>query len=181
MNLKDRVRTPPRRSPKASNSSRPRLPLRPILLLLILAVLAWVSYRVGFAAGQAAAEEGLISLGEEELVELSTEGSEESLEVLAKVDTGAGYSSIDEDLARELKIDLKNPEDRVEIESANGEKVRPLVRVRIRLAGETLDTRVTVTDRSELSKDVLLGSRDLEGFLVKPNRERLTIPDGPGR
>jgi hypothetical protein len=41
-----------------------------------------------------------------------------------------------------------------------------------------LDTRATVTDRSELSKDVLLGSRDLDGFLIKPNAERLTSPDG---
>jgi hypothetical protein len=44
-----------------------------------------------------------------------------------------------------------------------------------------LDTRATVTDRSELSKDVLLGRRDLDGFLIKPNAERLTSPDAPGR
>lgn len=39
--------------------------------------------------------------------------------------------------------------------------------------------RVTVADRSELSKDMLLGSRNLDGFLVKPNEERLTSPDSP--
>jgi hypothetical protein len=44
-----------------------------------------------------------------------------------------------------------------------------------------LDTRATVTARSELSKDVLLSSRDLDGFLIKPNAERLTSPDGPRR
>ncbi len=148
-------------------------------MLLLSVALAWTSYRAGFAAGREVPVESPVVLGEEEQVEISSD--EESLEVLAKVDTGAGYSSIDEDLARKLGIDLKNPEDRVEIESANGEKVRPLVRVRLRVAGETLDTRVTVTDRSELSKDALLGSRDLEGFVVKPNEERLTAPDGPGR
>ncbi|MCA1716032.1 MAG: retropepsin-like domain-containing protein, partial [Actinobacteria bacterium] len=99
--------------------------------------------------------------------------------LLAKIDTGAGYSSIDEDLAEDLGIDLDDPEDEVEIESANGEEKRPLVRLRIRIAGRTLDTRVTVTDRSELSKDVLVGSRDLDGFLIKPNEEWLTSPDGP--
>jgi hypothetical protein len=36
-----------------------------------------------------------------------------------------------------------------------------------------------VADRSELSKDMLLGSRNLDGFLVKPNEERLTSPDSP--
>jgi hypothetical protein len=35
-----------------------------------------------------------------------------------------------------------------------------------------------VTDRSELSKDALIGSRDLDGFLIKPNEERLNSPDG---
>ncbi len=124
------------------------------------------------------AEDSVI-LGEEELVELSTREGGETREVLAKIDTGAGYSSIDEDLAEDLGIDLKDPEDEVEIESANGEEERPLVRVRIRIAGRTLDTRVTVADRSKLSKDVLIGSRDLDGFLIKPNEERLTSPDGP--
>jgi hypothetical protein len=36
-----------------------------------------------------------------------------------------------------------------------------------------------VTDHSELSKDVPIGSRDLDGFLIKPNEEQLTSPDGP--
>ena len=108
-------------------------------------------------------------------------GGRETREVLAKIDTGAGYSSIDRDLAEDLGADLEDPEDEVEIESANGEEERPLVRVRIRMAGKTLDTRVTVTDRSELSKDVLIGSRDLDGFLIEPNAERLTSPSGSRR
>ncbi len=58
-------------------------------------------------------------------------------------------------------------------------KRRPLVPVRIKVAGKTLDTRVTVADRSELSKVALLGSRDLDGFLIKPNAEQLTSPNNP--
>ena len=115
-------------------------------------------------------------LGEEELIELSAREGGETREV--KIDTGAGYSSIDRDLAENLGVDLEDPEDEVEIESANGEEERPLVWVRIRMAGKTLETRVTVTDRSELSKDVLIGSRDLDGFLIEPNAERLTSPSG---
>lgn len=162
-----------------SNVLRSRLPLWVVLLLLFLsAVLAVILTRSGLARSWPA--EGLTVLGEEEPVELSTIGGGESIEVLAKVDTGAGYSSIDEDLAKDLGIDVKDPEDTVKIESANGQKRRPLVRVRLRVAGEILDTRVTVADRSELSKDMLLGSRDLEGFLVRSNKERLTSPDGSG-
>lgn len=147
-----------------------------ILLLFLSLALAWILYRERTTEVQA--NDSLI-LGKEELVELSARESGETREVLAKIDTGAGYSSIDEDLAEDLGIDLDDPEDEVEIESANGEEERPLVRVRIRLAGRTLDTRVTVADRSKLSKDVLIGSRDLDGFLIKPNEERLTSPDGP--
>ena len=147
-----------------------------VLLLFLSLALAWVLYRERTIEVQA--DDSLI-LGKEELVELSARESGETREVLAKIDTGAGYSSIDEDLAEDLGIDLDDPEDEVEIESANGEEKRPLVGVRIRIAGRTLDTRVTVTDRSELSKDVLIGSRDLDGFLIKPNEERLTSPDGP--
>ncbi len=147
-----------------------------VFLLFLSLALAWVLYRERTTEVQA---DDLLILGKEELVELSARESGETREVLAKIDTGAGYSSIDEDLAEDLGIDLDDPEDEVEIESANGEEERPLVRVRIRMAGRTLDTRVTVTDRSELSKDVLIGSRDLDGFLIKPNEERLTSPDGP--
>ena len=167
-----------KRSRKALGASSTRLSLFIFLLLFLSLALAWTLYRDRPTAGQA---EDFVILGEEEMVELSARESGETVEVLAKIDTGAGYSSIDRDLARDLDIDLEDPEDEVEIQSANGEEERPLVRVRIRVAGETLDTRVTVTDRSELSKDMLLGSRDLDGFLVKPNDERLTSPDGPKR
>lgn len=151
-------------------------------MLLVSAALGALVYRGGYAAGQAAPGSGdSMVLGREELVELSAGGgadSGESRQVVAKVDTGAGYSSIDEDLAEELGIDVEGAEDEVEINSANGERDRPLVRVRIKVAGRTLDTRATVTDRDELSTEMLLGHRDLEGFLVKPDEERLTSPEG---
>ena len=161
---------------KTSDAPVSRLTSYAVLLLLLSLALAWVLYRERPTEVQA---EDSVILGEEELIELSARDGGEMREVLAKIDTGAGYSSIDRDLAEDLGIDLADPEDEVEIESANGEEKRPLVRARIRMAGRTLDTRVTVTDRSELSKDVLIGSRDLDGFLIKPNEERLTSPDSP--
>lgn len=153
-----------------------RLPLYVFLLLILLVGSAWDLFKERPVAVQA---EDAVILGEEEMIELSTREGGETIEVLAKVDTGAGYSSIDEDLAKDLGIDLDDPEDTVKIDSANGVKRRPLVPVRIKVAGKTLDTRVTVADRSELSKVALLGSRDLDGFLIKPNAEQLTSPDNP--
>lgn len=169
---------PTRVGKKTSSARGSRLPVYVFLLLFLSGALAWVVYRERPAETRA---EDQVILGEEELIELSPQESGETIEALAKIDTGAGYSSIDEDLAEDLGIDLDDPEDEVEIQSANGEEERPLVRVRIRIAGKVLNTRATVADRSELSKDVLLGSRDLDGFLIKPNVERLTSPDGPRR
>ena len=161
---------------KTSDAPASRLTSYAVLLLFLTLALAWVLYRERTTEVRAA---DLMILGEEELIELSARESGETREVLAKIDTGAGYSSIDRGLAKDLGIDLDDPEDEVEIESTNGEEKRPLVRVRMRMAGRNLDTRVTVTDRSELSKDVLIGTRYLDGFLIKPNEERLTSPDGP--
>ena len=42
------------------------------------------------------------------MVELSAWEGGETKEVLAKIDTGAGYSPIDRDLAEDLGIDLDN-------------------------------------------------------------------------
>ena len=120
-----------------------------------------------------------VILGEEERVGLSTGKYEESTEVLAKIDTGARYSSIDRAPVKKRGADLKNPEDRVEIEFSFGDKVRSLVRVRIKVAEKTLNTLVTVADRDELSKNMLLGSRNLEGFMVKLGQEQLTSPYDP--
>ncbi len=159
--------------------SWPGLPLYVVLLLSLLVALVGASGWTQPVAAQVAPAEDSVILGKEEPVELSTGASEESIEVLAKVDTGASYSSIDRGLAKRLGIDLKNPEDKVEIESSFGDKVRPLVRVQIKVAGKSLDTLVTVADRDELSKDMLLGIRDLEGFTVKPGEEQLTSPYDP--
>jgi hypothetical protein len=132
-----------------------------VLLLILSLALAWVLYRERTPEVQA---EDSVILGKVELIELSAREGGETKEVQAKIDTGAGYSSIDRDLAEDLGLDLDDPEAEVEIESANGGEKRPLVRACIRMAGRTLDTRVTVTDRSEPSKDVLIGTRDLDGF-----------------
>ncbi|MDQ4063726.1 MAG: retropepsin-like domain-containing protein [Actinomycetota bacterium] len=113
------------------------MPLYVFLLLILSMGFAWALFRAKPAAVQA---ENAVILGEEEMIELSAREGGETIEVLAKVDMGAGYSSIDEDLTEDLGMDLDDPEDTVKIDSANGVKRRPLVRVRIKVAGKTLDT-----------------------------------------
>jgi len=79
-----------------------------ILLLFLTLALAWLLYRERTTEVQA---DNSLILGEEDLVELSAQEGGETREVLAKNDTGAGYSSIDRDLAEDLGIDLEDPED----------------------------------------------------------------------
>ena len=79
-----------------------------ILLLFLTLALAWILYRERTTEVQA---DNSLILGEEDLVELSAQEGGETREVLAKNDTGAGYSSIDRDLAEDLGIDLEDPED----------------------------------------------------------------------
>ncbi len=117
-------------------------------------------------------------IGRREPVKLSVTANGRAIEQVARVDTGASYSSIDADLARELGIDLEDAET-VTITSSLGEERRPLVKVRLRVAGKVTQARVTVTDRSTLSTQVLLGRRDLDGFLIDVTESQLTSPDDP--
>jgi hypothetical protein len=117
-------------------------------------------------------------LNGEETVELFTEEREEGIEASAVVDTGAHFSSIDTGLARDLGIDLENA-NRVIIESALGSQLRPIVDVRMRIAGRTLDARVTVADRSGLSTPVLVGRSDLDGFVVRVESDQETSQRAP--
>ncbi len=148
-------------------------PTRAALVLIVLAAVLLS------ARGASAADEEceLRLIGRSEPVEVGVQGSSQAKEQQARVDTGAGYSSIDDDFAKSLGVDLENAET-ITIRSSLGEERRPKVNVRLRVAGKTIDTEVTVTDRDERTHPMLLGRRDLAGFAVDPSREDLTRPDG---
>lgn len=114
-------------------------------------------------------------VGEREPVRLSVPGGEKKVDALAKVDTGATYSSMDYGLARDLGIELEEQEI-ITVQSSLGEDKRRLVDVRLEIAGKILDTKVTVSDRDEFDNKMLLGNRDLESFLVDTSREQITTP-----
>ena len=132
-----------------------------VLLLILSLALAWVLYRERTTEVQA---EDSVILEKMGLLELRAQEGGETKEVLAKIDADVGYSSIDRDLAEDLGIDLDDPEAEVEIGSSNGGEKRPLVRARIRMAGRILDTRVTVTDRSDSRRVFSLAPGTSTGF-----------------
>jgi len=88
-------------------------------------------------------------------------------EILAKLDTGAYRSSIDKKLAKELR--LPKSDKKVFIRSASGEAYRATVEMTFELAGKTVKTIASVVDRGKLQFPVIVGRRDLQGFLIQPD------------
>jgi alpha-L-glutamate ligase-like protein len=89
-----------------------------------------------------------------------------SIQVEAKLDTGAFRTSIDKKLAKELELPLTG--EVVHVKSASGVGNRPLVKATIILTGKKIPTTASITDRSKMKYPVIVGRRDLKDFLIKP-------------
>lgn len=90
--------------------------------------------------------------------------------VLAKVDTGAWTTSIDAQLAKDLG--LLRPEnvlwEKVVVRSTLGRQMRKAINLTYYLAGRKISTIATVANRVGLKRRMIIGRRDLSGFLVNP-------------
>jgi hypothetical protein len=100
----------------------------------------------------------------EKVILLSSANSKKFIN--ARIDTGATQSSIDVRLARELGFNKQVGH--VNVISANGIKIRPLIEVDYELSGKKIKSTFTLADRSNLNYLVLIGRNDLKGFLVDP-------------
>lgn len=91
----------------------------------------------------------------------------ERIPVKAKLDTGAYRTSIDQDIAK--KLGLLHPKNVILekfYKSALGRERRALIDLTFWLKGRKVKTAVNVTDRSGLKRPMIIGRRDLGGFLV---------------
>jgi len=117
----------------------------------------------------------------------------------AKLDTGADTSSLDVQILKKFRkdekrwvrfrlIDRETGEEHiivrerirtVSIVMHDGERqTRPVVRMKICIAGRILNTDVSLIDRSEFTFPLLLGRSALESFaLVDPGNTYLSSPD----
>jgi alpha-L-glutamate ligase-like protein len=112
-------------------------------------------------------EEGLKTIGTKELVRVVAPNGKKE-EVWAKVDTGAWNSSIDKDLAKKLGLLSKdNVLWEKKVTTSMGSEKRPVINLRFYLAGRKVDTVGLIANRKGLRRSMIVGRRDLGGFLVK--------------
>ena len=90
---------------------------------------------------------------------------------LAKLDTGAYSTSIDKKFAEELGLlSADNVLWEKEFKSSLGKERRKLIRLIFWLGGRKVVSRAGLSDRKHLRQKVLIGRRDLKGFLIDPLR-----------
>lgn len=85
--------------------------------------------------------------------------------IMAKIDTGASKSSIDINLASQLRL---GPIIRSKlVKSASGNKLRPVIEVEIGLANRRMREEFTLADRWHMRYRVLVGQNVLRhGYLI---------------
>lgn len=112
-------------------------------------------------------EKGIKTIGTKELVKV-VYGKGRRQEVWAKVDTGAWNSSIDRELARSLGLlNKSNILWKKKITTSMGVEMRPVINLKFYLAGRPINTVATIANRKDLRRKMIIGRRDLGGFLVR--------------
>lgn len=99
-------------------------------------------------------------------------GSKKKRTVRAKIDTGAYRTSIDSDLVEDLGLDPHKT--LVKVRSGSGRQKRRTVKVKFKMKGKEITTIATYTPRDHLRFPVIIGRKDMKGYLVDPN----SIPEG---
>lgn len=122
------------------------------------------------------------------------------VEVEAKIDTGAGLSSIDTELAKQLGFEktieeyervgksyeelrilsvqqrsemFKNIPDLADtaiIHSSHGTSYRPMIKITLIMDGTEIPAKVSIIDRSHLKLPIIVGKRNLGKFLIDVNK-----------
>lgn len=92
-------------------------------------------------------------------------GSEGSMSVKTKCDTGARRTSICESLAEEIGVG--DPIDSVVVNSSNGSQDRDVFLIFVEIGGRNRPVEVSVTDRRDMNYDAILGRDVLGEYLVE--------------
>jgi hypothetical protein len=87
--------------------------------------------------------------------------------IIAKIDTGASKSSVDVNLASQLRLGpiIKSKL----VKSASGNKLRPVIECTLQLADKRMKEEFTLADRWHMKYRILIGQNVLRhGFLIDP-------------
>ncbi len=99
---------------------------------------------------------------------VTIKGTAKAIKVLAKIDTGAEYNSINEGLAQ--RLGLVHNEKHIRIRAASGSQKRRTTYAVLKINGRKIRALFTITDRSHMKYQVLIGTRTLKGrFLIDPS------------
>ena len=108
-----------------------------------------------------------VIIGLDEYITIVDNGGKEET-VIARIDSGAEWSSIDEKLFE--KLSLGPIIGSKLIKSASGKKRRDIVKIKIRLKGKELIGQFNIADRNKLKYKMLIGHDILmQGFLIDPS------------
>mgnify|MGYP001390156694 CR=1 FL=1 len=107
-----------------------------------------------------------------EKVTVYSENLKKEVQLDAKIDTGAYRTSIDKSLVKDLGLDRH--ERVVKVRSASGEGERQTVNLNFSLKGRRIQTVASIAKREHLRYPMIIGRKDLKGFLVKPHKETKT-------
>ena len=91
------------------------------------------------------------------------------LTIPAKLDTGAFRTSIDEGLVEELGYPILSKE--IMVKSASGIGFRKTAKIKFKLNGKQIASIASVVDRSALQYKMIVGRKDLKGYLIDPKME----------
>lgn len=122
-------------------------------------------------ADRVRADEGVRTISAEQQVTIrGKKPNKKRVKVMAKIDTGAWRTSISEKLAEELG--LLTPDNILwtkKFKSSLGIQERPVVSVTFWLAGRKIITPASVAKRMALKYQMIIGRKNLKGFLVEPS------------
>jgi alpha-L-glutamate ligase-like protein len=98
---------------------------------------------------------------------VSASGIPQNIE--AKIDSGADRTSIDLELFKSLGLKFSGGS--ATVIAASGSNKRKLAALSLFLGGKRIDTTVNVMDRKEMKYKIIIGRRDLDGFLIDPTQQ----------
>ena len=95
--------------------------------------------------------------------------------IRAKVDSGAGVSSIDYDLAKKLKVGPIIGQ--AAVVNTSGKTFRPVIMLEVEIAGRVIEAKFNIAVRDKLRYPVLIGKNILRQDFIIDSKKKLKKSD----